>query len=176
MIPPNIKALDRICILAVIGILCAGGYTSVRQAGHKHRQVRQENELLAKKAKDLVVTEKCLQRLNILLESTKTELQELDASIPDSDNVGELLKEMDLSMRERRIVLVSVQPLPTVQEELYMKIPFHLIFKGSFGNICRLLQDLESMKRTMVMEKMSIFKSPTSQECTVDLTASVFQR
>jgi Tfp pilus assembly protein PilO len=176
MILSNIKVLDRICILAVIGILCTGGYTSVTQASREHRQVQQENELLAKRAKDVVVTEKCLQRLNILLESTRTELQELDASIPDSDNIGEFLKEMDLSTRERGMVLITVQPLPAIQEELYTKIPFHLIFKGSFGNICLLLQDLESMKRTMVMEKMSIYRSPTSPECTVDLTASVFQR
>jgi Tfp pilus assembly protein PilO len=79
-------------------------------------------------------------------------------------------------MHERKIVLTSMQPLPTVEEKHYTKIPIRLIFKGSFVNIYRLLHDLETMNRVVVTEKMVISRSSLADKCQVELIASVFQR
>jgi len=173
---PRIRTLDRVCIVTILVISVACGYLLLSRAITEHRQVRQENELLSKRTQDLAKAENNVQRLNVLLESTQTELRVLNQSIPDSARMGEFLKQLDSLMTERRVALVSVQPLPTEEERLYTSIPLHLEFKGSFLNIYRLLNDFETMSRTMVMNKMSIKRERTDPECKVVLTASVFER
>jgi Tfp pilus assembly protein PilO len=172
----RIRTLDRICLVAVVLVCLLFGYASGSRALKQHRQLEQENELLSKRANDLAKAENSLQRLNLLLDSTRKELRVLNESIPDSAKMGEFLKQLDSLMKERRIVLISIQPLPTEEERLYTKIPLRLIFKGSFVNVYRLLHDFETMGRTMVMEKMGITRSDAAQECQVELTASVFER
>lgn len=172
----RIKTLDRICIATLIVILGVSGYLLLTRAIKEHRQVRQENELLSKRSKDLAKAENSLQRLNVLFESTEVELKALNKSIPDSAKMGEFLRDLDSLMTERRIELVSIEPLPTKEERLYTRIPLHLVFKGSFVSVYHLLHDFETMHRTMVMEKIAITRSSDSQECQVDLTASVFER
>jgi len=173
---PRIRTLDRFCIVAIVVISVACGYVLLSRAMKEHRQVRQENELLSKRTQDLAKAENSVQRLNVLLESTQTELRALNESIPDSARMGEFLKQLDSLMVQRRVELVSVQPLPTEEERLYTSIPLHLVFKGSFPNIYRLLNDFETMDRTMVMRRMSIKRQVSDPECKVDLTASVFER
>jgi len=173
---PRIRTLDRLCIVAIVVISVACGYVLLGRAMKEHRQVRQENELLSKRTHDLAKAENSVQRLNVLLESTQTELKALNESIPDSARMGEFLKGLDSLMTQRRIQLVSVQPLPKEKERLYTSIPLHLVFKGSFLNIYHLLHDFETMDRTMVMKRMSIKRQGSDPECEVNLTASVFER
>jgi Tfp pilus assembly protein PilO len=173
---PRIRTLDRLCIVAIVVVSVGLGYVLLSRAIKEHRQIRQENELLSKRTQDLAKAENNVQRLNVLLESTQTELRILNESIPDSAKMGEFLKQLDSLMSERRVELVSVQPLPTEEERLYTSIPLQLAFKGSFLNIYGLLHDFETMNRTMVMKKMSIQRKGNDPECRVDLTASVFER
>jgi Tfp pilus assembly protein PilO len=158
----------------LVSVTC--GYVLLSRAITEHRQIRQENELLSKRTKELAKAENSVQRLNVLLESTQTELKILNESIPDSARMGEFLKQLDALMTARRVELVSVQPLPTEEERLYTSIPLRLVFKGSFLNIYCLLHDFETMSRTMVMKKLSIQRKIYARECQVDLTASVFER
>ena len=173
---PRIKTLDRLCVVAIVVVCVACGYVLLSRAIKEHRQVRQENELLSKRTQDLAKAENSLQRMNLLLESTQTELRALNQSIPDSARMGEFLKQLDSLMTERWVELVNVQPLPKEEEKLYTSIPLRLVFKGSFLNIYGLLHDFETMNRTMVMQKMSIQRKRNDPECRVDLTASVFER
>ncbi len=172
----RIRNLDRICIATIVVILGVCGYLLITRAIKEHRQIRQENELLSKRSKDLAKAENSLQRLNVLFESTQVELQALNRSIPDSARMGEFLRTLDSLMTERRVELVSIEPLPTKEERLYTKIPLRMVFKGSFMSIYHLLHDFETMRRTMVMEKISITRPDDSQECQVELTASVFEQ
>ena len=172
----SIKRLDRICLAVVIIVSTVFGYWVVSWGVKHERLIRQENEILSKKLKDLNLAETNLQRLKKVLDTTRGELKILNERIPDSAKIGEFLKQADALMKERMIELVSLHPQPIVEEKNCKRIPVRLVFKGNFVNVYQLLHDLETMNRTVVMEKMKISKSNNAQVCQVDLTASVFER
>ncbi|MGD8254151.1 MAG: type 4a pilus biogenesis protein PilO [Syntrophobacterales bacterium] len=139
-------------------------------------QLRQENEIISKAIIELKSAEENFENLNTLLADTKTELDFLDKRIPRSVNIGQVLKEIDSFMKDRNITLVSLQPLPPVEEKLYTKIPIRVMFEGSFASIYHLLYDLETMNRMLVAEDMDISRRSLDEKCQAVLTASVYQR
>ena len=176
MITVDIKILDRICLFIVITLSFICGYWIINSVIKKHSQLLQEDEIVLKNLDELKSAEQNLQRLNHLLEDTKIELELLDKRIPKSANIGEVLKEVNYLMKKRNISLLSMQPLPMLEEKIYSKIPIRLMFEGSFGNIYNLLYDFETMNRMLVTEKMSITRSNLDDSCQAELTASVYQR
>ncbi len=172
----NIKTLDRICLGLVVLISFGCGYWVVNRAVKEQRRIHLENEIISKGLVELRSVEENFEHFNALLENTKRELESLEKRIPESANIGEVLREVDALMKERKVLLLSLQPLPTVEEKLYTKIPIRLLFKGSFINIYHLLYDLETMNRMLVTERMSITRSSLDETCQAELIASVFQR
>lgn len=172
----GIKTVDRISLVLIISASLACGYWVANQMIKKRKQVRQENEIIAKGIVELKSAEVDFERFNRLLLDTKKQLESLDKIVPEVVNIGEVLKEIDFLMKKRKITLVSLQPQPKVEEELYAKIPIRLMFKGSFVNIYHFLYDLETMDRMLVAEGMSITRRNLDDKCQAELTASVYQR
>ena len=176
MINLNIKRFDQICISLVIIVSLICGYWVMNRIIKQRGQLRQENEIISKTIIELKSAEENFENLNTLLADTRTELEFLDKRIPRSVNIGQVLKEIDYLMKDRNITLLSLQPLPPVEEKLYTKIPIRVMFEGSFANIYHLLYDLETMNRMLVAEDMSISRRNLDEKCHVVLTASVYQR
>jgi Tfp pilus assembly protein PilO len=172
----NINRLDQICISLVIIVSLICGYWVAKTTFKQRWQLRQENEIISKAIIELKSAKENFENLNVLLKDTKTELEFLDKRIPRSVNIGQVLKEIDLLMKDRNILLVSLQPLPPVEEKLYTKIPIRLMFEGSFASIYNLLYDLETMNRMLVAENMSISRRNLDEKCHAVITASVYQR
>lgn len=176
MININIKRFDQIGISLVIIVSLICGYWVMKRTVKQRWQLRQENEIISKAIIELKSAEENFENLNTLLADTKTELDFLDKRIPRSVNIGQVLKEIDYFMKDRNIVLVSLQPLPPVEEKLYIKIPIRVMFEGSFASIYHLLYDLETMNRMLVFENISISRRNLDEKCQAVLTASVYQR
>jgi len=172
----SIKNLDRICLVIVIMVTMVCGYFTTGSSIKQRKIIRQENELLAKKSADLNVTETNLQHLKTTLNATRTKLKTLNERIPESAEIGNFLKQIDLLIIKRKIDLIRLEPLATVKERLYTKIPVRMVLKGTFVNVYRLLCDLETMNRMLIMEKIVISKSEKKADCRVELTANVFER
>ena len=176
MININIKRFDQIGIFLVIIVSLICGYWVMKGTIKQRWQLRQENEIISKAIIELKSAEENFENLNTLLADTKTELDFLDKRIPRSVNIGQVLKEIDSFMKDRNITLVSLQPLPPVEEKLYTKIPIRVMFEGSFASIYHLLYDLETMNRMLVAEDMDISRRSLDEKCQAVLTASVYQR
>ena len=172
----GIKTIDRISLVLIISVSLACGYWVINQTFKKRKQVQQENEIIAKGIVELKSAEVDFARFNRLLLDTKKQLESLDKIVPEVVNIGEVLKEIDFLMKKRKITLVSLQPQPKVEEELYAKIPIRLKFKGSFVDIYHFLYDLETMDRMLVAEGMNISRKDLDDKCRAELTASVYQR
>jgi len=172
----SIKNLDRICLVIVIMVTIICGYLATGSTLKQRKIIRQENEMLAKKSADLNVTETNLQHLKTVLNATRTRLKTLNERIPESAKIGNFLKQIDLLIIKRKIDLIRLEPLATVEERLYTKIPVRMVLKGDFINVYRLLCDLETMNRMLIMEKIGVAKSGKKAECRVELKASVFER
>jgi len=172
----NMRTLDRICLAVVLSFSLACGFWAVSLSIEHQKKISQENHLLSERLKDLNSAETNLQQLRAVLDATRQELGYLNERIPETPNMGDFLKNVDSLIKERQIVLLSLQPQPVVQEEFYARIPIHLRLLGSFVHIYQLLCDLETMNRMVVMEKITITKIKQAQECQVDLTACVFTR
>ena len=176
MLNLDMKKLDRICFVIILSVSLGCSYWVMSQGIRKKRQIRQENEIISKKLADLNMAKANLARLQSILNKTRRELEALNERVPESANIGDVLKQTDLLMKKRKIALTSLQPLPSSKEKLYTKIPIRLVFKGSFVHIYHTLRDLETMNRMVVPEKMVITRSSLTDNCKVDLIASVFQR
>jgi Tfp pilus assembly protein PilO len=172
----SIQKLDRICLGLVIIISLLIGYGVLRMGIKQQMAIRQEKSLLVQQTNDLKRAESNLQQLKASLETTRASLRAVKERIPEKSEMGNLLKELDDLIRKRGIALVTVQPQAPVKEKLYTKIPVRLVFQGTFLNIYRLFQDLESMRRLVVMEKVTIRTTDLRRDCEVDLTALVFER
>ena len=85
-------------------------------------------------------------------------------------------KEVALIADKRRIIPVLSQFSDECEWAIKKGAQIRLIFEGPFASVYRLVNDLETMNRMVVMEKMKITKSNKAQPCRVDLTASVFER
>jgi Tfp pilus assembly protein PilO len=170
------KTLDVICLSLLIIALVGCGYWVVNSTLKSYSQLRQQNKILSKELVELKSAEENYNTLNALLEQTREELQLVDQRIPESVNMGEVLQEIDFLMKQRKIILSSLQPLPLVEEKLYVKIPLRLIFEGSFVNIYHFTYDLETMNRMMVTENMAINRDNLQENCRAELTAAVYQR
>ena len=176
MMKISVKTLDRIGILLIIALSFTCGYWVIKNSVSKHKQLRQENDIVAKSLNQLRSTEDNFKNINSLMIQTKKELEFLDRRIPKSVNIGEVLKEIDSFMKKRKVTLISMQPMASVEEKLYTKIPIKLMLKGSFINIYNLLYDFETMNRMLVTENMTISRSNFAEDCQAELTANVYQR
>ena len=161
-------------IIILAAIVC--GYAVVSWGYKQQKLIQQENAILSKKLKDLNLAETNLQRLKVILDSTQNELKILNERIPDSTQIGEFLKQVDALMERKEVDLISMHPQAIVEEKNCNRIPIRLIFEGSFAKVYQILHELETMNRTVVMEKMQISKSTDTKICRVDLTANIFQR
>ena len=172
----SVRTLDRICrtIIVLAAIIC--GYAVLSWGFKQQKLIRQENAILSKKIEDLNLAETNLQRLRSILDSTQNELKILNERIPDSTQIGEFLKQVNTLMEHKEVDLIRIQPQAIVEEKKCNRIPVRLIFEGSFAKVYQILHELETMNRTVVMEKMQITKSVDSKHCHVDLTANIFQR
>ena len=176
MMKISVKTLDRIGILLIIALSFTCGYWVIKDSVSKHKQLRQENDIVSKSLNQLRSTEDNFKNINSLMMQTKKELEFLDKRIPKSVNIGEVLNEIDSFMKKRKVTLISMQPMVSVEEKLYTKIPIKLMLKGSFINIYNLLYDFETMNRMVVSDNMTISRSNFAEDCQAELTANVYQR
>lgn len=175
MITHKMKKLDRVCLLIVIVISVTCGYLIVNHVNRQKRLILQEENLISEKLKKLDLAETNLENLNKFLDDTKKELKVINDQIPESAKIGEFLREIDSLMKKREEILINIEPLSPVMEDHYKRIPIRMEFKGSFDNTYKILHDLETMNRLLVMEKIKILKSNVDKHCKVDLTTSVFE-
>ncbi len=175
MITLRMKKLDQVCLLTVIVISVTFGYLIVSLVNKERRQIRQEAELLSEKLKKLNIAEANLENLSKFLDDTKKELKVLNDQIPETAKIGTFLTEIDSLMEQREELLINIEPLLPVIENNYKRIPIRMEFKGSFENTYKILHDLETMNRLLVMENIKILKSNVDEHCKVDLTTSVFE-
>jgi Tfp pilus assembly protein PilO len=152
------------------------GFWVAKQGVKQKTQIRQEKAQYASGLENMNLAESNLQRLNAGLKAAQNEFMAVKEQIPETVEIGMFLKQLDSLVKRRNIVLITLQPLPKEQEKYFTKIPIRLMFQGAFSDICHLLRELETMKRLLVTEKMTISKAGIGQQCRVDLTLNVFKQ
>ena len=172
----SIKQLDRIGAAIVVSSLILCTYLAVHAGVNQKREIARENEQDTKLLRDLETVETNLQHINKALEAARRGLQTQKEKIPEKVDIGLFLKELGNLMEKRNIALVSVQPQPSIREKLYTRIPIHMVFKGAFLKVYQVINDLEGMRRKVVLEKIAINRNETSEECQVDLILNIFEK
>ena len=172
----TIKQLDRMCLIVVVAVSLICGYLTVRHISKKKQRFGVERNVLSKRMKEVNLAANNLEQLRTNLAGVKEELGYLNERIPQTGKIGLLLTQINSLMKQRRIKLLSLEPLPVSQEEIYLKNPIQLVFNGRFMDIYHLILDLEKMNRLVVMETMTVSKQENSDICEVELLTSVFER
>ncbi len=170
------RRLDMLCLAAISLLLLGSAYLAFTRVAEQRERVGRENQIFNRRLKDLDQAQSNLQKLNAALEASRRELALLNERVPEKAQVGEFLALFDRFLKERGVSLISVQPLPVEDERLYARIPLRMMFHGSFDSVYKLLGNLETMNRVMVMDKLVVSRPDLDQNCRVDLTASLFAR
>lgn len=170
------KHLHKSCfaVVGVVSLIC--GYLAVTQVMNKKQHLGIEKDILFKRMKEVNLASTNLEELKTTLAVTKKELDYLNERIPETGKIGLLLKQIDALMKQRKITLISLKPMPVQGEKIYLKNPIQLKCQGDFADIYHLIHDLERMNRILVMEKMTIVKQEDMDPCRVELMISVFER
>lgn len=164
--------------LIIVSLTLLGGllWTAVNVVIHQ-RQLKQEQDLMAKESTDLKLAERNLRDLRTARSRVQDDAAGLYRRIPSHLEMGSLVKKLHGRMKERQITLATLQPQPPVSEELYTKIPIHLVFHGSFVQIYRFFHDVETMDQLLVPEKITISGTESPRgNCQVEMTLLAFER
>jgi Tfp pilus assembly protein PilO len=172
----RLQRLDRIgMVVLILAALCCG-YWAFNDIHRTRRQFRIEKNLLSKKLQEINLAQNNLGDLKAVLQKTGEELTYLNQRIPESGKIGLLLQQIDALLRKHRVRLISIHPLPVVEEKIYRRNPLRLIFEGDFADVFRLLTDIERMNRIVIMDHMIITRDRPADPCRVELNANVYER
>jgi len=154
-------------------VTIAGGYWVRDYQIKDQKRLAQEIELAIKRSAELSIVEENLQLLRKALNMKRERFETLHQQTPESEDIGSFLKQLNYLTEKNKIGLISIRPMPPLQEKTYTRIPVQLACKGSFKGIFELLRDLEGMKGTVLMEKMAISRPNIKQACGLELTANI---
>jgi Tfp pilus assembly protein PilO len=102
MMTLRLEKLDRVCLSLVIIIPVICSYLVVHHVTGQKRHILRENDVLAKKLKDLDLADTSLEQLKANLETTRKELRVINDQIPETAEIGTFLKKIDSLMKERK--------------------------------------------------------------------------
>lgn len=172
----RLKNLDRSCLIILAAVALGGAlWTAGAIVRHEHRLLLEKEQRTHYREK-LTKAELNRKALEQALGRVGQELAGLQKRIPQKTDMGALLRQLNLRMKERRITMATIQPQAAVPDELYVKIPIRLVFQGTFQQSYLFLCDLETMDQLVVPEKVTIIGLEPPKECQVDLTVLVFER
>ena len=169
----SLKNLDRLCLALLFLVTIAGGYWVRGYQIKDQKRLAQEIEIATKRSAELSIVEENLQLLRNALNMKRERFEALHQQTPESEDIGSFLKQLNNLTEKNKIGLISIRPMPPLQEKNYTRIPVQLACKGSFRGIFELLRDLEGMKGTVLMEKMAISRPNIKQACGLELTANI---
>lgn len=172
----DIEKLDKVCLITLLMVCITVGPWKILGNMNDIRQIRQKNQLLASTVKGLASAETSFQKLNVSITDKKKKIKQLQDSAPNSAEIGAFFQNLDTLVKKRKMTLESFKPLKKIEERRFNRIPIRLISRGDFKNIFYFIRDLETMNRFVELEKVLIARPENSQECKMDMTASIFER
>jgi Tfp pilus assembly protein PilO len=176
MTPISLQRLDRIGMVLLIVAALSSGCWVFNDIHRTRRQFRIEKDLLSEKLQEVNLAQSNLGDLKSVLQKTGAELAYLNQRIPESGRIGLLLQQIDALLRKHGVRLISIHPLPVVEEKMYLRNPLRMIFEGAFADLFRLLTDIEGMNRIVIMDRMIITGDQPGDPCRVELNANVYER
>ena len=172
----RIKNLDRVFLALLVAAALAGAAWNAGVFVSQERRLQQEKERSSQEIRNLEQANRNWKTIQSSLSQLQPELADMNRRIPQKTDMGALLKQLHLRMKERRITMAAIQPQTAVPEGLYTKTPIRLLFQGTFQQVYLFLYDLERMERLLVPEKVTVARADPLQTCQVDLTVLVFER
>jgi Tfp pilus assembly protein PilO len=172
----RIKNLDRVCMALLVAAALGGAAWNAGIFVSQERRLQQDKERSSREIGNLEQANRNRKAIQSALSRLQPELADMNRRVPQKTDMGALLKQLNLRMKERRITMAAIQPQAAVPEGLYTKIPIRLVFQGTFMQVYLFLYDLERMDRLLVPEKITIAGSEPHRACQVDLTVLVFER
>jgi Tfp pilus assembly protein PilO len=176
MTPISLQRLDRIGMVLLIVAALSSGCWVFNDIHRTRRQFRIEKDVLSEKLQEINLAQTNLGDLKAVLQKTSAKLAYLNQRVPESGRIGLLLQQVDALLREHGVRLISIHPLPVVEEKMYRRNPLRLIFEGDFAAVYQLLSDIERMNRIVIMERMIMTRDQPGDPCRVELNANVYER
>ena len=172
----SIKNLDRACLAILVAVALGGLLWNAATLISHERKLQQDKERESQELRNLSQADMKKKTLREALNQMQTEVDAMKRRIPQKMDMGALLRQLNLRVRERRITMETIQPQAAVPEELHVKTPLRLVFQGTFAQIYRFFIDMETMDRLLIPEKVTITGLEKDRLCQVDLTVFVFER
>jgi Tfp pilus assembly protein PilO len=170
----SLKNVDRICLTLVVLSIIVSGYLLLTKGLEKRRALIVDRMRIERTSEDIGQVDINLGRLRTFIRADQEELGKLNRETFGNGEIGEFVKRLDASARQRGIILVSIQPQKASPEGLFQRIPVQMTCRGSFAGLYQFLLDLETGDRLAVVSKLLMGRTEKSGTCQLDLTAFLF--
>ena len=171
-----IRNLDRACLAILVALTLIGGVWTATDFVTQKRRFQQEAARRIEEQKDLEKADANLAALRQASSQVRQEMAGLNKRVPQNTDMGSLIQELNIQMRERKLALTTLQPQPEVKEDLFKRTPIRLLFQGTFLQIYQFFYDVERMDRLLAPEKITITGLEADRVCQVDLTLQIIER
>ena len=172
----NRRMVDWIGLGAVVAAVLACTLLAVNVARGQRQRLQTRKALADRGMEECNRAQTVLARLRAALTAAQEDFRELDEKVPQSGRIGAFLASIDGLMQQKRVVLVDIQPQPSIVDEFYTRTPVRMSCSGAFADIHALLYELETMPRFVRMESVVIARSPVSDQCNMQLDICLFER
>jgi Tfp pilus assembly protein PilO len=174
----NLKmgAVDMGCVIFLIAAVSVGGLLIQGNFSNYYSQIQLEKDRSTTLKNKLKLAVSTLTQFQSRHKITETALKELNKKVPDTPNIGEFLRKLHASVKEKKVTLIDFNHTPSQGFDSYKRIPVKIIVQGDFLNIYRVIHDLETMERVFIFEQVVIQRKEEEKFCRATLLANVFQQ
>ena len=165
---PVMKAL--IIILLVVVILYGFNRYIYSPNQEKIRDKQEELSRLTSALFHVRETVQNLPKVRAELESLQEEWARLELMVPRTEDVTDLIENVAAAERRSGVYVISIEPQPSLTQELYTENPYRLRLEGSFHNFARFLGALSSLPRIINVSDINLSVNPNAVDEDVSIT------
>ena len=157
---PVLKAL--IIILLVVVILYGFNRFIYSPNQEKIRSRQAEFSRLTSALLHVRETVDDLPRVKAELATLQQEWDHLEIMVPRTENVTDFIEQISTAEKEAGVYIISIEPQPSLAQDLYTENPYRLRFEASYHSFARFLGALSALPRIINVSEIDLSANPNA--------------
>ena len=172
----GLRTIDAACLVGLIALAAGGSVVAVESGHRKADRIARDNQASEARLGDLGKAQSVVDRLDMELKANQATLETLRKRLPESQQIGEFLADLDALAGKAGVNINKVEPGASVPGDICARTPLAFSCQGPFASLHGLLYGLESMERLVRIESVSMNRASLAGACRMDIRCSVYGR
>jgi len=156
-------ALSAVAYMAVVAPYAAGTDACGQRIAELRRVLDQEAQV-----------RRDHQRLTEQLRAARQQAAALKESIPDTPREADFLGELSRAAEQTGVTIQDYRPGVTTPQGNYSTIEVQLAAAGTYGDLCRFLDQLPRLPRHSTVTELAVESRPGSDHCSLTLGLQLY--